>query len=365
MEETAAMRRPLLLSALLGLGLALPALADMPKVALVAPQSGPFAALGKQMRDGATLAAGKSGVEVVSIDETCEPGSGQTIANQILEKGAKAAIGFLCSESLDGALAPLKEPGIPVVTLSVRWKGIMEDALKNGWPLFRMAPSTEDEAERLAEVILRDWPDAALALIDDGTIHGRELAEAIRGNIETHGLKPAFTDTFRPGQEQQLSLVRRLQKAGATHVFVGGDRNDVAVIARDAAAEGIPLTVIGGEAMNAADMPVPLADGTLAVILPDGTAEPDAAAAVAELKAGGIQAEGYVLPGYAAITVFAEALGASGALKIPLAEALADARFSTVIGPVSFNEGHELSDNPYRLAEWRDGRFVPVPPAGR
>ncbi len=359
------MRSPIVLTVLLGLTGAAPALAEGPKIALVAPQSGPYAILGGQMRDGATLAADKLGLELALINESCEAGSGPEIARQIRDSGAKAAIGFLCSESLDGALAPLKDAAIPAITLSVRWRGVMEDALKNGWPLFRMAPSTDDEAKRLSDVILREWSDAALALVEDGTIHGRELAETIRNTLEEKGLKPVFTDTFRPGQEQQLALVRRLKKAGATHVFIGGDRNDVAIIARDALAENAALTLIGGEAMDAADQPVKLADGVYAVALPDYAQRADAAAVVEELKSRGVTAEGYVLPAHAAVNAIAEAAGAASALSLPLAQALGEAHFDTVIGPVAFDEQHELTDNPYRLLMWQNGAFVEVGPASQ
>ena len=358
------MLRRMLLSVLVGLSPASSALAEGPKIALAAPQTGPLATLGTQMREGATFAARRQGLELAVIDETCEPGSGPVIAREIRESGAKAAVGFLCSESLDGGLAVLAEAGIPALSLSVRWKGVREDAIKNGWPFYRMAPATEDEAQKLAEVILRDWSGDAFALIEDGTIHGRELAETLRNSLEERGLKPVFTDTFRPGQEQQVALVRRLKKAGATHVFVGGDRNDVAIIARDAAAESIPLTLLGGESLNAADRPVPLADGVRAVILPDQQDQPAAKEVAAELKAAGVEPEGYVLPAYAAVTVVAQAAGAAAALGMPLAQAIGETHVDTVIGPIAFDEDHELSENPYRLMEWRGGRFVePSPPA--
>ncbi|MBW8447483.1 MAG: branched-chain amino acid ABC transporter substrate-binding protein [Arenimonas sp.] len=358
------MLRRMLLSFLVGLSPAYPALAAGPKIALVAPQTGPFAVLGAQMRDGAALAARQQGLEFAVIDETCETGSGPAIAREIRESGARAAVGFLCSESLDGALVVLAEAGIPALSLSVRWKGVREDAVKNGWPFFRMAPATEDEAAKLAEVILRDWSGDAFALIEDGTIHGRELAETLRNTLEERGLKPVFTDTFRPGQEQQVALVRRLKKAGATHVFVGGDRNDVAIIARDGAAENIPLTLLGGESLNAADRPVPLADGVRAVIL-TGEDQPAANEVAAELQGAGVEPEGYVLPAYAAVTVVVQAAGAAAALGMPLAQAIGETHVDTVIGPIAFDESHELSENPYRLMEWRGGRFVEPSNAAR
>ncbi|HCL67165.1 MAG TPA: branched-chain amino acid ABC transporter substrate-binding protein [Rhizobium sp.] len=339
--------------------IALPAVAQATSIGVVAPQSGPFALLGEQMRAGATAAAEDLGVEIRPIDETCKAGSGETIARQLQEAGVAAAIGFLCSESLDGSLPLLKEAGIPAITISVRWQVLMEDALKHNWPFFRMAPTADSEAEKLVDVILREWPDEAFALIEDGTIHGRELSEAIRNALEERGMKPVFTDTYRPGQEQQIAIVRRLAKAGASHVFVGGDRNDVAIIARDAAAEGIALTLLGGDAMRAADQPVPLADGVLAVALPNYATLPEASRVAARLIENGVAPEGYVLPAYAAAQVAAKATASATGGGTPIADILTEGVFDTVTGKVAFTAGHELKDNPYRLQQWNGDDFTP------
>jgi len=49
---------------------------------------------------------------------------------------------------------------------------------------------------------------------------------------------------------------------------------------------------------------------------------------------------------------------------MPLAQAIGETHVDTVIGPIAFDENHELSENPYRLMEWRGGRFVePSAPA--
>lgn len=330
------------------------------KLALVAPKTGSFAVLGDQVRKGATLAAGGLSISFVEIDEPCTEGSGQAVAEAITAAGATAAVGFLCSETLKEGLPVLADADLPAVTLSVRWTGLMEDAVKAGWPLFRLAPNGDQESAKLSEVILRDWPGEPVALLEDGTIRGRELTEAIRITLEERGLKPAFVDTFRPGQEQQLTLVRRLKTAGITHAFVGGDRNDVSIIARDAQAEGLSLTLLGGEAMRAADEPVPLEDGVLAVGLVETPQGPSAPALIGDFKAAGIAPEGYVLPAHAAVTMLADSWGISSAMGTPVTDALIGTTFETAIGPVTFGEGHELTENPYRLLQWQDNAFVPV-----
>ncbi len=126
----------LLLTGVMAAFACMPALAEPLTLAVVAPKSGLFDVLGEQVRQGAHLAADRLSISLVDIEESCTVGSGPAIAEEIRKAGAKAAIGFLCSESLVGGLQPLAEAGIPAITLSVRWKGLMEDAGKEGWPFF-------------------------------------------------------------------------------------------------------------------------------------------------------------------------------------------------------------------------------------
>ena len=81
---------------------AAPALAAGLKIAVVAPADGPFALLGQQILDGARFQAEDRGSEIIAIAETCEPKDAETLTKALLASGAEAAIGFLCTESLDG-----------------------------------------------------------------------------------------------------------------------------------------------------------------------------------------------------------------------------------------------------------------------
>ncbi len=328
-------------------------------IGVVAPQEGTFASLGAQISAGAGFQIRQAGDTLVAVNETCQDNSGQAIADALIAAKVQIAIGFLCSETLEGALPKLKDANIPVITVSVRSRILMEDSLKNGWPLFRLGPQDSDEAARIIQIILQQWTASPIALVEDGTIHGRELTEAVRNALEENGLKPVFTDTYRPGQDQQVGLVRRLKRAGATKVFIGGDRNDVATIARDAEAENIQLDIVGGDAMRAANQPLALMDGVRAVAIPEYALLPAAAASAEALRAAGTEPEGYVLPAAAAALIADQAVQAAVAEGKPVAEKLIGTQFDTPIGPVTFTPAHELAQNPYRLLEWRGGAFVP------
>ncbi|WP_164865527.1 MULTISPECIES: branched-chain amino acid ABC transporter substrate-binding protein [Rhizobium/Agrobacterium group] len=347
-------------------GFALAGSASAASIGIVAPQSGPYELLGQQVRQGATAAAAKLGLDVVEIHESCEDGSGGAIADGLVAAKVSAAIGFLCTETLQDVLPPLKAAAIPAITLSSRAPILMEDALKYGWPLFRLAPSDRAESDRIAEIILRDWKGHSIGLVDDGTIYSRELVDRIRSSLEENGLKPTLADTMRPNQEQQVALVRRLARTGISHVFIGAERNDVAIIARDAGSENIPLTVMGGDAMNAANNPVPLAANVLAVTRPAYDTLPSAQAVAGELRGAGIEPEGYVLPAYAAAELTAALAEATQAQSKPAPEILAGGTlFKTVLGDLGFSPSHDLLDNPYRLQRWNGQRFEPADKAER
>ncbi|WEX75892.1 branched-chain amino acid ABC transporter substrate-binding protein [Sinorhizobium numidicum] len=347
-----------------GLALAAPAFAAGLKVAVVAPAEGPFATLGKQVTDGAAFQAGDRGSQTIFINESCDPAGGEALTKALLASGAEAAIGFLCTESLEAALPALAQAGIPAITLSVRSDILMEDALKKKWPLYRLAPSGKAEAAAITELIIANWRGKPLALIDDGTIHSRELVEGVRSALAEIGITPVFTDTYRPAQEQQVSLVRRLAKSGATHVFTGGDRYDTAIIARDAKAENVQITLLGGDTLNAADLDVPLQDGVLAVTVPDAARSNEAAPVVKAMRAAGIEPEGYVLPAFAAMSLLERAKDQAAKDGNALADALLKGPYATVLGPIKFNGSHERAETPYRLMQWQGGRFVDVPDAG-
>ena len=329
-------------------------------IGIVAPQAGNFATLGAEITAGANFEIQAQKDTATVVDEACTEDGGQAVADALIAAKVQVAIGFLCTETLEGALPRLKDAGIPVITVSVRSRILMEDVLKNGWPLFRLAPVDSAEASMAIDTILKYWASEPMALIDDGTIHGRELVGAIRNALEEKGLKPVFTDTYRPGQDQQIALVRRLKKAGATRVFVGGDRSDVAVIARDAKSENIPLSLMGGDAMRAANLPVPLLDGVQAIALPEYSTLPAAQPTVQAMHASGIEPDGYILPGAAAVQIASQAAESAKAENKPVTDKLVGTAFQTAIGSITFGQNHEMTENPYRLLEWRGNAFVPA-----
>ncbi len=333
-------------------------------IGVAAPLSGSLELLGKQVQQGAGAAADALSDRAFVLDvqdDACSSEGGQKTAQHFVETGTIMVIGFLCTEALSSALPLLKEANIPVITIGVRTNSITDQRDKTGWPVFRLAPRDDAEADAIASLLLPDWRDRLFAIVDDGTIYGRNLAESFRAAAESQALKPVFVDTYRPQLENQIGLIGRLRRAGATHVFVGGDREDIAIMERDAQKLGYELTVAAGEALRAATLAIPPADGTLMIAPPDWS---NAAAldTIATLREQGLEPDGYVLPTYAAMEIAATAISDAETSETSVQDVLASQVFTTAIGEIQFTANGDLNKNPYRLYEMRQGQFQEVRP---
>jgi branched-chain amino acid transport system substrate-binding protein len=345
---------------LLATAIALAAVGDATaeRIGLAAPLEGALALLGQQMRDGAEVAARLAGHEVLVEDDACTAEGGRRAARAFVEAEVRIVTGFLCSEAIEAALPILGKAGIPVVTQGVRNNGLTDRRKRSGWLVWRAAPRADAEHAAVAGIFVARWRGELFAIVDDGTIHGRELAESLRLAAELAGLEPVFVDTFRPQSENQIGLVGRLRRAGATHVFIGGERDDVAIIARDAASLDYDLTIAAGEALRAAGA-LPLAPGTLMIGIPEWAEMLDEDA-MERFTAAGVVPEGYVVPSHAAVEIATQALAAADASGRPLAEVLDTGTFDTLVGTLSFDDKGDLAVNLFQLHRYDGERFLPV-----
>ncbi|MBZ9767804.1 branched-chain amino acid ABC transporter substrate-binding protein [Mesorhizobium sp. CA6] len=328
-------------------------------VGVAAPLSGSSAILGKQIEAGAGLAAEANGIAIKAVDDACTADGGAAAAKEFVDAKVNVVVGFLCTDAIEAALPILKDANIPVITVGVRTESLTDRRAKTGWPVYRLGPRGDDERNAVATKLIQLWRDDLFAIVDDGTIYGREMAETFRAAAEQAALKPVFTDTFRPQLDNQIGLIGRLKKAGATKVFAGGDGEDVAIMGRDAAQLDAGITFAGGENLRTPPGDVPYAVGTLMIAPPEWSEIADPKV-VQGFAAKNIVPDGYTLPAYAAVEVAKAALAGAQSTGQPLGEALTGRDFATAIGTVRFDDKGDLSQNPFRLFRFDGMHFVPL-----
>lgn len=302
-------------------------------VAVVAPLSGSYAAVGRALDVSVRAVLGD---DVPAMDDGCDAQMAESAARDVIEAGDTLVIGLPCIDAFDAAMPSLAEAGVPVIAVGIRAEDItIAPRGTPQWPVFRAGPAASAEFVVLAGHLARAWREASFAIIDDGTLYGRRLAESIRLLLADAALEPVFVDTYRPLLESQAALVRRLQRSGASHVLIGGDVRDAAVIAADAARIGYSLDMAGGGILIAPPADGRLPDGTITVAVPTDV---DPARIAAQIARAAIAAD------------------------MPLTDALRTLTFDTDIGPVAFGDDGEPDARFFRIHTFRNGRPEPLTP---
>ncbi len=323
------------------------------RVGIAAPLTGPYEVLGRQIEQGAVAAAEAAGAEIVVVDDECTAEGGRKAAARFLAEELAVVVGFLCSEAIEAALPPLTDAGIAVITPGVRATGLTDRRRRTGWLVYRTAPRGDQERLAIGRILARQWQDVPYAILDDGTLYGRDLAESLRFAMEEAGHSPALTETFRPDGESYAALVGRLRQAGIAHAFVGGQAHDIARIGQDAAALGFALVLAGGEVLRTAPSPLPA--GTLMI----APAEPEGEA-IGRLRAAG--GAGYALPALVTVEIALAALRRHEAAGLPLQQVLESETFATSAGSFAFDGKGDLRGDPYRLFRHDGARFTTADP---
>ncbi|WP_416355493.1 ABC transporter substrate-binding protein [Aureimonas phyllosphaerae] len=320
-------------------------------IGIAAPLSGPNEILGRQIEAGAKRAAEENGGTTVSVDTFCSADGGREAANALIAARAAAAVGFLCTVALEAALPKLSAAAIPVLDVGVRAARIQRQRQQHGALVWRLAPAAGAEARALAGFVRERWSDTAFGIVEDGSPQSRDLADKVRQALEADGLRAAVTETYRPAEEKQFPVARRLQQSGVTRVLFLGARSDTAVILRDAAEIGSTLEAAGGESLIDAGGGVALPAGVVALAsgfdvdwAPSETPPED---------------EGYARIARVGAEIAIQAGTRARAESRSVIDLLNDETFITTAGLVRFDGEGAADVAPFRAYRWDGQRFVP------
>ena len=344
-----------------------PARADI-AVGTVGPMSGSFAILGAQMMAGAeqaiadiNAAGGLLGEHLVLevADDKCDRATAGSLANQMIGRGVALVVGHLCSGASTVASPIYHDAGIIQISPGARAASYTDG--RPGPGTFRISGRNDDQGRIAGEFLATRFANKRIAIVHDRSPYGIALAEATLKAMNQAGKDEAFSEGY-PADERSLSpLFARLSAETIDVLFFAGYHAEAALIARRKHQENIEATLVSGEALMTeefVDMAGAAADGTLIVYPPDPTRNESARDVVRRLAAKGIFADGYVLYAYAAVQAWAAAIKAAGTVEFaPVAAALADRQFETVLGVIDFDEKGDVNLPSYVVYEWRDGQY--------
>ena len=340
-------------------------------IGVALPRTGSFASVGDQVLNGVQEAAklinDKGGVlgQRVALDvedDACDPRQAVSVANRLVVAGVRLVVGHVCSGASMAASDVYNENGVVMVTPASNLSKLTERGMAE---VFRVCGRDDRQGLFAAQVIAQRWGKDRIAILHDNQAFGRGLAEATRDNLHQLGVQEMLFDSITPGERDYRSVISRLKQAGVQLVYYGGYQQEMGLLVRQAAEQGLAAQWFGTSGISTtefAQIAGPAGNGVLFTFNPDPRKAPEAAPVVAAFKARGIDPLGFTLYGYASVQVLAEAVAKAGSADPGRVAATLHAEvFESVLGPARFDAKGDIEAPGYRLYVWKDGAFDYAP----
>ncbi|MCJ2121644.1 branched-chain amino acid ABC transporter substrate-binding protein [Methylobacterium sp. J-077] len=336
------------------------------KIGISAGVTGPYAAFGVQVKNGASQAiedinraGGIKGrlFEAVYGDDASDPKQGVSVANKLAADGVKMVVGAFASSVSIPASDVYLDAGIIQVTPSSTNVKFTERGM---WNTFRTCGRDDQQGAVAGTYLAGHLKDKRIAFVHDKTPYGKGLADETLKAFKAKGGKEVMVEGVNPGEKDYSALVSKLKSATVDVVYYGGYHTEAGLILRQMHDQGLKAIVAGGDAVadkEFAQIAGPAAEGTLMTFPADPRRNPNAKAAVAALNAKGIDPEAFTLYAYAAVQVLAKAMAETGSSD---GKALADwlhqgKTVETVVGPIAYDRKGDITRLDYVMHVWRKG----------
>jgi len=279
-------------------------------------------------------------------------------------------IGHLCDRPSIEASIVYSENQIVQISPTSQNPAFTENRPLTTGGTYRLAARNTQQADVLAAFMIKRSKGAKIAIVNDGSVYGKGLADAIAAALTQARITPVLIADFESGEERYRTLSARIIDSGATIVFIGGVHLDAATLIRDIDQLSDKITFVGGDGLVHSDFPtLVLADNparqNLANIFvsfsPDLRKLPSAKAAMERLKGAQINPAGFVLRGYSALEILAQSLQkAENQDFANLNQTLNNNEFDTPLGKIRFDTKGDANMIDYAIHRWERDTIIAV-----
>lgn len=346
-----------------------PAYADI-TIGMMAPLTGPLAAIGAQIKNGTETAieeinkkGGINGEKLVLkiADDAGEPKQGVSAANQLISDDIRFVVGPVTSGVSVPASSVFAENGALMVTPTATSPELTARGLTT---VFRTCGRDDQQAEVAAKYVVEKFKDKKIAILNDKGQYGKGLADAFKTSLNAAGITEVFNDALTAGDKDFTAIVTRLKSEGVEVLYFGGYHPEAGLLVRQMKDAGMKVQLIAGDGLSNSEYITTgsdAANGTLFTNASDALKNPESKAAADALAAKGIPAEAFTLNAYAAVEVIAAGMTKAGSTDD--AEAVAAALKSgeaipTVIGALTYGETGDLTSQSFSMYKWDAGKTV-------
>jgi branched-chain amino acid transport system substrate-binding protein len=344
------------------------------KIAVGGPLTGPNAAFGAQLKNGADQAAqdinaaggilGKK-IELVFGDDVSDPKQGVSVANSFAGEAAKFVVGHFNSGVSIPSSDVYAENGMLQITPASTNPTFTE---RNMWNVFRTCGRDDQQGTVAGNYIADQLKDKKIAVVHDKTTYGKGLADETKKAMNAKGVTEVLYEGINTGEKDFSALISKIKEAGADVVYWGGLHTEGGLILRQMRDAGVMATMMGADGIATDEFAAvagPGAEGTLMTFAPDPQKRPEAKAVLDKFAARNFKPEAYTLYSYAAMQIIKQAAEQAKSLNPKkVAEVMHGGNvFKTVIGDISYDKKGDITRLDYTMYTWKkqpDGRITYV-----
>ncbi|QEL23735.1 branched-chain amino acid ABC transporter substrate-binding protein [Bosea sp. F3-2] len=332
--------------------------------------TGPNAYQGDQQQQGVEMAIadlnagggvlGQS-LRLISFDDACDSGQAVAVAGRLAAAKVPFVIGHQCSGASIPAAKVYEAAGIIQISASSTNPRLTEEGRSN---VFRVCGRDDQQGAIAGDYLAERWRDAKIAILSDGSVYGKGLADETRRRLNKRGVAEALYEDLTPGQSDYAPLIAKFRAAGVGIVYFGGYYQEAALLVRSARDQGYKMQLVSGDGIaNEAfgEVTGEAGEGTLFTFFRDPRRNSAAAPVVARFRQQGFEPDGYTLYSYGAVQAWAQAVTKAGSLDVvAVIGALRANEFDTILGRISFDANGDVRQSGFDWYIWRGGKYVPL-----
>lgn len=337
------------------------------KIALVIPTTGPLTQYGDMVKEGATTAVemanaagginGKK-LELVPVDDACEPKQGPVAANRVVNNKIGYVIGPVCSGASIAAAPIYNNEGVVVVTPSATSPALTDG--KKFHFIFRTIGRDDQQGPAAAKFIAETIKPKKVAVLHDKQSYGQGIASSVRADLKKANIEVALFEGINAGDSDYSAVITKLKSAGVDFVYFGGYHPEMGLLLRQASEQGLKVRMMGPEGVGNPEVNAiagNAVEGMLVTLPADFSANPKNANVVKAFQDKKRNASGaFQLTSFAAAQALIDGIKAAGDNPSKVADHLHKATVETVIGPVSWNTQGDLNSFDFQVFQWhKDG----------
>lgn len=332
--------------------------------------TGPNAYQGEQQQQGVEMAiadinaaGGVLGqqLRLISVDDACDSGQAIAAAHKLVAEKVSFVVGHQCSGASIPAAGIYERAGVIQMTPASTNSRLTEEGRAN---VFRICGRDDQQGAIAGSYLATRWRDAKIAILSDGSVYGKGLAEITQRHYRMHGVEETLYDELTPGLSDYSPLIAKMQAAGVQIAYFGGYYREAALLVRNAREHGYNMQLVSGDSIASeafVQVTGEAGEGTVFTSFRDPRRNPGAASLIERFRRQGFEPEGYTLYSYGAMQTWAQAVARAGSTE-PRAviNALRSHEFETILGQVSFDAKGDVRQPGFEWFIWRSGRYVPL-----